>query len=116
MREQLGGLSGVLHQESLKIAEAKAEGDLPEYDYYILGHFHWFRREQELAQDVWEKGLARYPTSVLLRCKLSFRYADARATQIMAEAKAPKEDDARRMVYHWASSVVEAVWLSALRI
>ena len=110
LRNQLGGMSGVLRQESLKIAEAKAEGDLTEYDYYILGHFHWFRREKELAGDVWKKGLARYPTSVLLRCKLSFYYLDnPRATELMAEAaKLPRKTTLDEWYYHWASSVVEA--------
>jgi adenylate cyclase len=110
LRDQLGGMSGVLRQESLKIAEAKAEGDLTEYDYYILGHFHWFRGERELAGDVWKKGLARYPTSVLLRCKLSFYYFDnPRATELMAEAaKLPRKTTLDEWYYHWASSKVEA--------
>jgi len=110
LRNQLGGMSGVLRQESLKIAEAKAEGDLTEYDYYILGHFHWLRREKELAGDVWKKGLARYPTSVLLRCKLSFYYLNnPRATELMAEAaKLPRKTTLDEWYYHWTSSVVEA--------
>src|SRR5262249_53270888 len=91
LRDQLGGMTGVLRRESLKIAQAKAEGDLTEYDYYIIGHAHWFRREifreKEAARDTWAKGLARFPDSVLMRCKLTFYYwNEARVDELITEA------------------------------
>jgi adenylate cyclase len=74
LRDELGGMTGVLRKESNNIALAKAPADLHEYDYYILGHIKHFRRDGVGARDIWAKGLERFPDSVLLRCKLVFYY------------------------------------------
>jgi hypothetical protein len=44
-------------KENEKIALAKADADLTEYDYYILGHVHSLKDKDEPARAVWEKGL-----------------------------------------------------------
>ena len=75
IRDQLGGMSGVFRDELNRIAESKAESDLTEFDYYLLGHVHMFRgKEAEVrrADEIWKRGLARFPNSILLRCKISF--------------------------------------------
>ena len=74
LRDELGGMSGVLRNELNRIAESKRESELTEYDYYLLGHIHMQRgwqSEIRLAEEIWNRGLARFPNSVLLRCRLS---------------------------------------------
>ena len=72
---QLGGMSGRLRERLVDLARSKPKADLTEYDYYILGHDHMFQGETAevvAAGGTWKEGLARFPDSVLLRCKLSF--------------------------------------------
>ncbi len=63
LRDRLGGMTGVLRHEALKIAQGKPEAGLTEYDYYILGTAHWLRpdREREPAREIWARGLSRFP-------------------------------------------------------
>jgi class 3 adenylate cyclase/TolB-like protein len=110
LRDQLGGMTGVLRRELVKIAMAKAPGDLTEYDYYIIGHVHLLRAEGEPARDIWEKGLARFPGSALLRLNLTayyyyFQHQPALADELLAEAaKFERRTELDEWYFHWASA------------
>jgi adenylate cyclase len=119
IRDELGGLSGALRNEYAKIIEAKAAADLTVYDYYILGHVHHTRftpPEVQRGREFWEQGLARFPDSALLRCKLSFSFhwlgiysgtgkEHETANRLVAEAEAmQKKSRLEEWECHWASS------------
>jgi class 3 adenylate cyclase/TolB-like protein len=78
LRDEMGGMTGVLRSEYNKMAVAKVGADRTEYDYYVLGHIYHLRFDRDdmlCARKIWEEGLARYPDSALLRYKLSFVYS-----------------------------------------
>jgi class 3 adenylate cyclase/TolB-like protein len=119
IRDELGGLTGALRSEYEKIAWAKPEADLTEYDYYIRGHRHHLRftvPEVQRGREVWEQGLARFPNSALLRCKLSFSFhflgsqdgtgeGHKTADRLVAEAEAMrKKSRLDEWQCRWASS------------
>jgi hypothetical protein len=110
LRDQLGGMSGVLRHELAKIALAKVLSDLTEYDYYIIGHVHLLHGEAESARDIWEKGLAHFPGSTLLRFNLMtywyyFNPQPALADKLMAEAaKFERRTELDDRYFHWASA------------
>jgi class 3 adenylate cyclase/TolB-like protein len=112
IREELGGMTGVFRKEYDKIALAKADADLTEYDYYVLGHIHAFRGEGSAARDVWASGLKRYPESVLMRYKLMIYYlyfegATAPAEQLMREAATlKKKSQLDEWYFHWLSGAL----------
>jgi class 3 adenylate cyclase/TolB-like protein len=116
LRDELGGMTGVLRKESNNIALAKAPADLHEYDYYILGHIKHFRRDGVGARDIWAKGLERFPDSVLLRCKLVFYYLvftsdRASVKRLVNEARTLKKKSRLDEWYlHWASARVAVTW------
>ncbi len=112
LRDQLGGMTGVLRKEANTIALAKASAALTEYDYYILGHIKFFRGEGSTVHDIWAKGLERFPDSVLLRCKLVFYYFvhttdRASPKKLVEEARALKKKSRLDEWYlHWTSAWV----------
>jgi class 3 adenylate cyclase/TolB-like protein len=116
LRDELGGMTGVLRKESNAIALAKSPAELTEYDYYILGHVKHFRREGLAAREIWAKGLERFPESVLLRCKMVFYYLvftnDRSAPQkLVDEARALKKKSRLDEWYlHWTSAWVARDW------
>jgi adenylate cyclase len=70
LRDELGGMTGILREEYNKIALAKPEAERAEYDYYVLGHIHSMCDEGEEAGEIWKQGLARFPDSALLHYKM----------------------------------------------
>ena len=113
LRDELGGMSGVLRNELNRIAENKIEADLTEYDYYVLGHIHMFRAKESevsIAGEIWRKGLDRFPDSVLLRCKLSFAKGwngdNKEARRLVDEAIAGKK---RNLLDEWYVHYAQAV-------
>jgi class 3 adenylate cyclase/TolB-like protein len=107
LRDQLGGMTGVLRRELVKIALAKAPADLTEYDYYIIGHVRLLRAEGEAARDIWMKGLTHFPDSTLLRFNLMaycyyFKRQPALAGELMAEAaKFERRTQLDEWYFHW---------------
>jgi tetratricopeptide (TPR) repeat protein len=76
LRDELGGTTGFLRKEIEKIAWSRNGSEITEYDYYVRGQTFslrespdWPRTYEQLTE-----GLARYPDSVLLRCKLALYY------------------------------------------
>jgi class 3 adenylate cyclase/TolB-like protein len=110
IRDELGGMTGVLRKESEKIALAKADADFTEYDYYILGHIYTFRDKWEDARKIWEKGLKRFPNSILLRCKMTLyhlyykRSPNAAAPLVAEVAPLPKKTRLDEWYYHWVTA------------
>jgi TolB-like protein len=112
IRDELGGMTGVLRKENDKIAFARTDAELTEYDYYILGHVHSLKDEEESARAVWEKGLQRFPQSVLLRYKLmtyylGFRDAVKPAQELFDQAGTlRKKSRLDEWYFHWLSAML----------
>lgn len=110
IRDELGGMTGVLRKESEKIALAKSDADFTEYDYYILGHIYTFRDKWEDARKIWEKGLKRFPNSILLRCKMTLyhlyykRSPNAAAPLVAEVAPLAKRTRLDEWYYHWVTA------------
>ncbi|MEZ5831564.1 MAG: BTAD domain-containing putative transcriptional regulator [Dongiaceae bacterium] len=80
LADSLSGMTGEMRQAYDGIAFSKPEAELTEYDYYVMGHsFHHSPKVERFvrAREVYERGLERYPNSVLLRVKLSLFYASS---------------------------------------
>jgi class 3 adenylate cyclase/TolB-like protein len=77
LRDELGGMTGILRQEYNRIALARPVADRTEYDYYVLGHIHSLCGNVEAAGDVWKQGLVAFPKSALLHYKLMIYHLDA---------------------------------------
>lgn len=106
LRDELGGMTGVLRKESNNIALAKADANLTEYDYYILGHIRQFKGQDGAAVEIYTKGLQRFPDSVLLRCKLFFIVTNEK---LVSEArKLRKKSRLDEWYLHWASAWLES--------
>lgn len=107
IRDELGGMTGFLRQEYNRIALAKDDGELTEYDYYVLGHIPSLKSDMRSAGEIWKKGLERFPGSIVLRCKVAMAalYADDdvdQAATLMSEAgKLPKRSRLDDWYYHW---------------
>ena len=57
--------------------QAKAKVELDEYDYYLRGHEMFYRNTAEdnaRARQIWQEGLAKYPSSGLLRIKIGWAH------------------------------------------
>jgi class 3 adenylate cyclase/TolB-like protein len=110
IRDELGGMTGVLRKESEKIALAKTDAEFTEYDYYILGHIYTFQDQWERAREIWEKGLKRFPNSILLRCKMTLyhlyykRSPNAAAPLVAEVAPLPKTTRLDEWYYHWVTA------------
>ena len=116
LRDELGGMTGILRKEYNAIALAKPEADRTEYDYYILGHIHSLCEDGEGAGAIWKQGLARYPKSPLLHYKLMIYYLDrseeiGEATRLYNEAESLERKSRLDEWYrHWL-----AAWLHSNR-
>lgn len=115
IRDQLGGMTGILRRESERTAWNKAESELTEYDYYLRGHTYALRDEGSdwpHAYEQWSTGLARFPNSALLRCKLTIYYlfgkrSTKEAQQMVDEAtQLPKKSRLDEWYFHWAKAIV----------
>jgi adenylate cyclase len=76
LRDELGGMTGLLRQEYNRIALAKAKADRTEYDYYVLGHIDALQGRMVPAGKTWKEGLDRFPKSALLHYKTMIYYLD----------------------------------------
>jgi tetratricopeptide (TPR) repeat protein len=120
LRDELGGMTGILRNEYNKLALAKSAADRTEYDYYALGHICHLHFDEEgvlCARKIWDQGLARYPDSALLRYKQSFTYmwtgnrgkkADYETQRRLVEegAKLPNGSPLDEWYSHLAASLV----------
>jgi adenylate cyclase len=77
LRDELGGMTGILRQEYNRIALARAKADRTEYDYYALGHIDALQGRAAEAGKVWKEGLDRFPKSALLHYKMMIYHLDA---------------------------------------
>ena len=110
LRDELGGMTGIFRHEYEKMAWEKADADLTEYDYYIRGHSYQLRGDSWRALKIWKSGLARFPDSVLLHCKLSFAYFNSssrkEAIALVDKAATMKRRSALdEWYYHWAAAI-----------
>jgi class 3 adenylate cyclase/TolB-like protein len=116
LRDELGGMTGILRQEYNRIALTKPEADRTEYDYYVLGHIDSLHGRGEAAGRVWKEGLARFPKSALLHYKLMIYHLDEhndvkQAEMLWAEAETLERRSSLDDWYrHWLSS-----WLHGWR-
>ena len=108
LRDDLGGMTGVFRHEYEKMAWDKAEKDLTEYDYYIRGHSYQLRGNTWGSLKIWRSGLARFPNSTLLHCKLFFalNYSSRKdADALVSKAATLKKRSALdEWYYHWAAA------------
>jgi TolB-like protein/Flp pilus assembly protein TadD len=75
--DSVAGLKGNVRREEERQAWRKSAPSLREYDYYLRGSQIFMAATPESnarSREVWQEGLARFPTSALLRNKLAWTY------------------------------------------
>jgi DNA-binding winged helix-turn-helix (wHTH) protein/TolB-like protein len=116
LRDELGGMTGILRQQYNRIAQSKPDVDRNEYDYYALGHVESLHGRVEEAGKIWQEGLERFPKSALLHYKLMIYYLDVHnavepAAKLWADAeKLPRRSRLDDWYRHWLSA-----WLHGWR-
>ncbi len=116
LRDELGGMTGVIRQEYDRIAQSRAETERTEYDYYALGHVEMLRGRGEAAGKIWQEGLARFPRSPLLHYKVVIYHLNQHASvepaaKLWADAeKLPRRTRLDDWYRHWLSA-----WLHGYR-
>ena len=74
------GETGALKQAEYRQAWAKGATTLEEYDYYLRGHGQYMKYAQgdkegiERSGEIWREGLAKFPSSPLLKVKLGWHH------------------------------------------
>jgi adenylate cyclase len=74
------GEKGALKQAQYRQAWAKDATTLEEYDYYLRGHEEYMKYAQgdkegvEQSGEIWREGLAKFPSSPLLKVKLGWHH------------------------------------------
>ena len=74
------GEKGALKQAQYRQAWAKDATTLEEYDYYLRGHDEYMKYAQgdkegvERSGEIWREGLAKFPSSPLLKVKLGWHH------------------------------------------
>ena len=74
------GETGALKQAEYRQAWAKGATTLEEYDYYLRGHEQYMKYAQgdkegiERSGEIWREGLAKFPSSPLLKVKLGWHH------------------------------------------
>ena len=74
------GETGALKQAEYRQAWAKGATTLEEYDYYLRGHGQYMKYTQgdkegiERSGEIWREGLAKFPSSPLLKVKLGWHH------------------------------------------
>jgi TolB-like protein len=71
------GEKGALKQAQYRRAWGKAATTLEEYDYYLRGHDQFMKYTKEGIQrsgEIWREGLAKFPSSPLLKVKLGWHH------------------------------------------
>jgi adenylate cyclase len=69
------GETGALKQAQYRQAWGKEAATLEEYDYYLRGHDHYIKYTKEGSErsgEIWREGLAKFPSSPLLKVKLGW--------------------------------------------
>jgi adenylate cyclase len=84
------GEKGALKQAQYRQAWAKDATTLEEYDYYLRGHEEYIKYAQgdkervEQSGEIWREGLAKFPSSPLLKVKLGW-YHMTRAVNFFSD-------------------------------
>jgi TolB-like protein len=71
------GEMGALKQAHYRQAWGKDATTLEEYDYYLRGHDHFMKYTKEGIErsgEIWREGLAKFPSSPLLKVKLGWHH------------------------------------------
>ena len=71
------GETGALKQAEYRQAWARGATTLEEYDYYLRGHEHYVKYTKEGVErsgEIWREGLAKFPSSPLLKVKLGWHH------------------------------------------
>ena len=71
------GETGALKQAQYRQAWGKDATTLEEYDYYLRGHDHYIKYTKEGIErsgEIWREGLAKFPSSPLLKVKLGWHH------------------------------------------
>jgi len=74
------GETGALKRADYRQAWAKGATTLEEYDYYLRGHEQYMKYAQgdkegiERSGEIWREGLAKFPSSPLLKVKLGWHH------------------------------------------
>jgi TolB-like protein/Flp pilus assembly protein TadD len=71
------GEKGALKQAQYQRAWGKAATTLEEYDYYLRGHDQFMKYTKdgiERSGEIWREGLAKFPSSPLLKVKLGWHH------------------------------------------
>jgi adenylate cyclase len=71
------GETGALKQAQYRQAWGKGATTLEEYDYYLRGHDHFIKYTKEGVErsgEIWREGLAKFPSSPLLKVKLGWHH------------------------------------------
>jgi adenylate cyclase len=71
------GETGALKQAQYRQAWGKGATTLEEYDYYLRGHDHFIKYTKEGIErsgEIWREGLAKFPSSPLLKVKLGWHH------------------------------------------
>ena len=74
------GETGALKQAQYRQAWGKDATTLEEYDYYLRGHEQYVKYTKEGIErsgEIWREGLAKFPSSPLLKVKLGWHHIDA---------------------------------------
>jgi adenylate cyclase len=86
----LAGEKGALKQAQYRQAWGKDATTLEEYDYYLRGHEEYMKYAQgdkegvERSGEIWREGLAKFPSSPLLKVKLGW-YHMTRAVDFFSD-------------------------------
>jgi TolB-like protein len=73
----LAGDKGALKQAQYRLAWGKDKTTLEEYDYYLRGHDQFMKYTMggiERSGEIWQEGLAKFPSSPLLKVKLAWHH------------------------------------------
>jgi TolB-like protein len=73
----LTGETGALKQAQYRQAWGKGATTLEEYDYYLRGHAQYVKYTKEGIErsgEIWREGLAKFPSSPLLKVKLGWHH------------------------------------------
>jgi TolB-like protein/Flp pilus assembly protein TadD len=71
------GETGALKQAQYRQTWGKGATTLEEYDYYLRGHDQYMRYTKEGIErsgEIWREGLAKFPSSTLLKAKLGWHH------------------------------------------
>ena len=71
------GETGALKQAQYRQTWGKGATTLEEYDYYLRGHDQYIRYTKEGIErsgEIWREGLAKFPSSTLLKAKLGWHH------------------------------------------